>query len=86
MFSDWKSEESSFYLISLVKMALSESRTTNQKKLTASNDAVEECSICYDPFTNKAFASDCLHNFCYQCIYTWVQVCSQRFCISFMFL
>lgn len=34
----------------------------------------EECSICYESFTNKSFINECLHPFCYKCIIDWTKV------------
>lgn len=31
----------------------------------------DECSICLEPFLDKAKVNGCQHTFCYQCISTW---------------
>lgn len=49
----------------------------SRKKIIAISNEAKDCPICHLHFrNNKAFASDCLHCFCYQCISNWVQVSS----------
>lgn len=49
----------------------------SRKKILAISNEAKDCPICHLHFrNNKAFASDCLHCFCYQCISNWVQVSS----------
>ena len=32
----------------------------------------EDCTICLEKVTGKAFATECFHIFCYRCIHRWV--------------
>ena len=37
-----------------------------------SNETTDECAVCMEKMTKKAFTGECLHVFCFECIQQWV--------------